>query len=42
MTPEERKEFVRQAYEEVFNQGDLAAADAFFAADFVNRAMPPD
>lgn len=42
MTPEDRKEFVRRAYEEVFNQGDLAAADTYFAADFVNRAMPPD
>lgn len=42
MTPEARKEFVRQAYEEVFNQGNLAAADTYFAQDFVNRAMPPD
>ena len=42
MTPEERKEFVRRAYEEVFNRGDLAAADSYFAADFANLAMPPD
>ena len=42
MTPNDRKEFVRQTYEEVFNQGNLAAADTYFAADFVNRAMPPD
>lgn len=42
MTPEARKEFVRQAYEEVFNQGNLAAADTYFAASFANRAMPPE
>ena len=42
MTADERKEFVRRAYEEVFNRGDLAAADTYFAADFANRAMPPD
>lgn len=42
MTPEERKEFVRRAYEEVFNAGDLAKADAYFGPDFVNRAGPPD
>lgn len=42
MTPEERREFVRQAYEDVFNRGDLAAADTYFAEDFANRAMPPE
>jgi predicted ester cyclase len=42
MTPDDRKEFVRRAYEEVFNQGNLAAADSYFAPDFANRAMPPD
>jgi predicted ester cyclase len=42
MTPEDRKEFVRRAYEEVFNAGNLAAADSYFAADFVNLAMPTD
>jgi predicted ester cyclase len=42
MTADDRKEFVRRAYEEVFNRGDLAAADTYFAVDFANRAMPPD
>lgn len=42
MTPEDRKEFVRRTYEEVFNQGDSAAADTYFAADFANQAMPTD
>ena len=42
MTPEERKEFVRRAYEEVFNAGNLAAAEEYFGPDFVNHAGPPD
>jgi predicted ester cyclase len=42
MTPEERKEFVRRAYEEVFNKGNLAAAEEYFGLDFVNHAGPPD
>jgi len=42
MTPEERKEFVRRAYEEVFNTGNVAAADEYFGPDFVNHAGPPD
>lgn len=42
MTPEERKELVRRAYEQVFTGGDLAAADVYFGPDFVNRAGPPD
>jgi predicted ester cyclase len=42
MTPEERKEFVRRAYEAVFNKDNLAAADEYFGPDFVNRGGPPD
>ena len=42
MTPEERKEFVRRAYEEVFNKGNLTAAAEYFGPDFVNQAGPPD
>ena len=42
MTPEDRKEFVRRAYEEVFNSGNLAAAEEYFGPDFFNYAGPPD
>lgn len=42
MTPEERKEFVRRSYEEVFNEGNLAAADKYFGPDFFNYAGTPD
>jgi len=42
MTPEERKEFVRRAYEDVFNTGNLAAAEEYFGPDFFNYAGPPD
>ena len=42
MTPEERKEFVRQSYEELFNKGTLAAVEEYIGADFFNYAGPPD
>ena len=42
MTPEERKEFVRRAYDDVFNTGNLAAVEEYFGPDFVNYAGPLD
>ncbi len=40
MTPEERKEFVRRSYDDVFNKGELDAIATYFADDFVNRSVP--
>ena len=40
MTPEERKEFVRRSYDDVFNKGELDRAPTYFADDFVNRSVP--
>ncbi len=41
MTAEENKLTFRRAYEEVFNQGNLAVADEVIAPDFVDREEHP-
>jgi predicted ester cyclase len=38
---EENKALVRRFYETVWNQGDIAAVDTFFAIDFVNHDPDP-
>jgi len=40
MSAEENKNIVRRTFEEIFNQGNLALADAWVAATFVNHATP--
>jgi predicted ester cyclase len=42
MTAEERKEFIRRSYEELFNRGNLAATEEYIGPDFFNYAGPPD
>ena len=42
MSIEQNKALVRRLVDEVFNQGDMAAADAVLAADFVeHEELPP-
>ena len=41
MSTEENKAIVRRIFEEVWNQGNLAAADEFLAADYVNETLHP-
>jgi predicted ester cyclase len=38
MSAEENKHIVRRTFEEVFNKGNLALADSWVAATFVNHA----
>src|SRR5712692_7211048 len=40
MSVEANKVIVRRTFEEIFNQGNLALADAWVAATFVNHAAP--
>ncbi len=42
MSVEANKVIVRRTFEEIFNQGHLALADAWVAATFVNHAAPAD
>lgn len=41
MSTEENKANIRQFYEEVWNQGNLAAVDELTAADFVDQGLLP-
>ncbi len=40
MTKQENAAIVRRSWEELFNNGDLAAADELIAADFKSHAAP--
>lgn len=40
MSAEDNKNIMRRTFEEIFNQGNLALADAWVAATFVNHAAP--
>lgn len=41
MSTEENKAVARRVVEEVVNQGNMAAADALFTADYVDHTVPP-
>jgi predicted ester cyclase len=40
MTKQENEAIVRRTWEELFNKGNLAAADELIAANFMNHAAP--
>jgi steroid delta-isomerase-like uncharacterized protein len=41
MSTEENKALIRRFYEEVFNNRNLAALDAFYAPDHIDHTLPP-
>lgn len=41
MSTEDNKALIRRFYEEVFNQRNVAALDAFYAPDHVDHTLPP-
>ena len=41
MSAEDNKTLIREIIEEVWNQGDLAAVDRYFAADYVDHSPLP-
>jgi predicted ester cyclase len=38
----EHKALVQRSYEQMFNRGELAVAEEFVSAEFVNHEAPPD
>jgi steroid delta-isomerase-like uncharacterized protein len=42
MSIEANKQTIRRSYEELFNHGELALAEEFVSADFVNHELPPE
>ena len=42
MSAEENKELIRKVTEEVYNRGNLAAVDRYYAPDWVAHDAPPN
>ena len=41
MSTQENKAVVRRIFDDIYNQGNLAAVDEIFAADYVDHSAPP-